>query len=292
MASAPWWWVPLITLIGTPFLGALLYFFVPLIGVAKRLGIWLSNPPWWVQNIFAALLVGGIVAVVSIKWQERISDVSATQATRLENLRFVRQLSSENNATRPFPFAHLDLQGQDLDSLDLKAANLRDANLHEAHLDFADLSAVPGTQATEVPQPTALTRADLSGANLTGAWLLGANLTAANLFTANLTGALLDEANLTGANVTVANLTHAHLTSANLTRADLSFADLSFANLRSADLHFADLSDADLTRANLTDATLVGATLTDTTLDGANLTGVRCDKDTKWPIGFSPPRCG
>jgi uncharacterized protein YjbI with pentapeptide repeats len=226
MASAPWWWVPLITVIGTPLLGALLYFFVPLIRVAKRLAIWLSNPPWWVQNIFAALLVGGIVAVVSIKWQERISDASATQATRLENLRFVRQLSSENNATRPFPFAHLDLEGQDLTSLDLKAADLREANLQDAHLDFADLGPVPLTQVTEVPEPTVQV-ADLGGANLTGA---------------NLTGA---------------NLTGAHLTGANLTR------------------------------ANLTYTTLTGADLTD-----ANLTGVHCDKDTTWPISFSPPRCG
>lgn len=44
MATAPWWWPLLITMIGTPLLGALLYLFVPLLRAAKRLGIWLSNP--------------------------------------------------------------------------------------------------------------------------------------------------------------------------------------------------------------------------------------------------------
>ena len=272
MAGAPWWWVPLITLIGTPLLGALLYFFVPLISVAKRLAIWLSNPPWWVQNIFAALLVGGIVAVVSIKWQERISDASAIQATRLENLRFVRQLSSENNANRPFPFAHLDLQGQDLTSLNLKGADLREANLQEAHLNFADLRPVPRMQTTEVPQPTGVQVTDLYGANLTGAYLLYANLT----------GAILTRANLTDTDLTSADLTHAYLTDA-----DLTHADLTGTNLTDTDLTDADLTRANLNHANLTDTTLVGATLT-----GANLTGVLCDKDTKWPIGFSPPACG
>jgi uncharacterized protein YjbI with pentapeptide repeats len=278
MASAPWWWVPLITLIGTPFLGALLYFFVPLIGVAKRLGIWLSNPPWWVQNIFAALLVGGIVAVVSIKWQERISDVSAIQATRLENLRFVRQLSSENNATRPFPFAHLDLQGQDLTSLDLKGADLHEANLQEAHLDFADLSPVPPTQPTEVPQPADLQgKTDLAGANLTGAELFDAKLTRAHLLGANLTGADLIGADLVGADLLDANLTHAEVRLANLTGANLTHAEL---------------REANLTGADLTDTTLDATNLTDANLTHANLTGVHCDEDTKWPIGFSPPRCG
>jgi uncharacterized protein (TIGR03382 family) len=117
LATAPWL-VLLLTVIGTPLLGALLFFFVPFLRVAKRLGIWLSssNPPWWVQNIFAALLVGGIVAVVSILWQESISDNQATQATRLENLRFVRQLSSQKDVTAR-PFSDLDLQGQNLRDL-------------------------------------------------------------------------------------------------------------------------------------------------------------------------------
>jgi hypothetical protein len=68
MATAPWWWVALITVIGTPLLGALLYFFVPLLRVAKRLRRWLSywlthEPYWWVSQILVALLVGGAILV-------------------------------------------------------------------------------------------------------------------------------------------------------------------------------------------------------------------------------------
>src|SRR6476660_3833813 len=61
---------------------------------SRRLKTWFNAPPWWVQNIFAALLVGAFVAVVSIQWQKSISEEQATQATRLENLRFVRDRTS------------------------------------------------------------------------------------------------------------------------------------------------------------------------------------------------------
>ena len=114
-----------------------------------------------------------------------------------------------------------------------------------------------------------------SRANLTGADLTGANLTGANLTRANLTGADLPGANLTGANLTGANLT-----GANLTRADLAWAKLARANLAWADLAWANLTGADLTRANLTGADLTGANLawanlTEADLTRANLTGAR-----------------
>ena len=170
MATAPWWWVPLITLIGTPLLGALLYFVVPLARVAKRLGISLStsNPPWWVQNIFAALLVGGIVAVASIKWQESLSEDQARQATRLENLRFVRQLSAQKDVVAR-PFSEFDLQGQNLADLDLRGAVLEGAELQHANLNSSNLSPSP-------KQPS-----DLAYANLAGAYLLLTNLSGASL---------------------------------------------------------------------------------------------------------------
>jgi len=194
MATAPWWWVPLITVIGTPLLGALLYFFVPLLRVAKRLGRWLSNPPWWVQNIFAALLVGVIVASVSILWQKRISDASATEATRLENLRFVRQLSSESKGSRPF--GGLDLQGQNLSGLDLKGADFSGADLQHAALVHSDLASTP-THVTDL-RVADLTGADLILATLTGAHLDGADLTRATLIGAYLKRAHLDGVHLKG----------------------------------------------------------------------------------------------
>jgi uncharacterized protein YjbI with pentapeptide repeats len=210
MATAPWWWVPLITVIGAPLLGALLYFSVPLLRVAKRLGIWLSasNPPWWVQNIFAALLVGGIVAAVSVLWQNSLSDAAAKQATRLENLRFVRQLSSESNVVSR-PFAALDLQSQDLSGLDLRGADLSDAKLQHAKLIFAHLSTTP-------PRFTLLVGADLTGADLSraeldNADLVDADLTGANLENAILTGATMSRADLSGADLDGADLTGAFL---------------------------------------------------------------------------------
>jgi hypothetical protein len=205
MATAPWWWVPLMTVIGAPILGALLYFLVPLLTAAKRLGIWLSDPPWWVQNIFAALLIGGFVAGVSIWWQERASDKQATQATRLENLRFVRQLSSGKDVVAR-PFSRLDLQGQGLDLLDLTGADLSGAQLTDADLTGAILA--PSTPASPTLLIWAkLTRADLTAADLTRAILWHADLEGADLEDANLTDAILADADLKGANLHGALLT-------------------------------------------------------------------------------------
>jgi uncharacterized protein YjbI with pentapeptide repeats len=117
------------------------------------------------------------------------------------------------------------------------------------------------------------TRADLTGANLTGADLTGANLTRADLTGANLTRADLTGANLTRADLTRADLTGANLTWADLTRADLNGANLTGANLTWADLTRADLTWADLTRADLTRADLTGANLTGADLTRADLTG-------------------
>jgi uncharacterized protein YjbI with pentapeptide repeats len=118
-----------------------------------------------------------------------------------------------------------------------------------------------------------LTRADLTGAYLTGANLTRADLTGAYLTRANLSGANLTRAELTGANLTRAYLTRADLSGANLTRAYLTRANLSGANLTRAELTGAYLSGANLTRAELTGAYLTGADLTGADLTGANLTG-------------------
>ena len=209
MATAPWWWAPLITLTGAPLLGALLYFLVPLLALAKRLGIWLSDPPWWVQNIFAALLVGGIVAVWSILWQERISEKQAAQATRLENLRFVRQLSSGKDVVAR-PFGGLDLEGQDLSELDLGGANLVGTQLTDAFLVGSNLASTPFKLTMLIGAK--LTRADLKGADLTGAVLANTDLEGADLNHANLTDADLTDANLRGADLRGADLTGALLT--------------------------------------------------------------------------------
>jgi hypothetical protein len=72
-------------------------------------------------------------------------------------------------------------------------------------------------------------RADLSGADLSGAYLSRADLSGAYLSRANLSGADLSRANLSGA-----DLSGAYLSRADLSGADLSGAYLSRANLSGA----------------------------------------------------------
>jgi hypothetical protein len=83
-------------------------------------------------------------------------------------------------------------------------------------------------------------RANLSGADLSGADLFGANLSGADLFGANLSGA-----NLSGADLSGANLSGAYLSGADLFGANLSRAYLSGANLSGAYLNLTKISDTE-----------------------------------------------
>jgi len=67
-----------------------------------------------------------------------------------------------------------------------------------------------------------VSRADLTGAHLTGAQLTGADLTGAQLTGADLTGAQLTGADLTGPQLTGANLIGAEVGMANLSSAFLT----------------------------------------------------------------------
>jgi hypothetical protein len=87
-------------------------------------------------------------------------------------------------------------------------------------------------------------RADLSRANLSGAYLSGADLSRANLSRAYLSGAALSRANLSRANLSGADLSGAYLSGADLSRANLSRANLNGAALSRANLSGA--KDADL----------------------------------------------
>ena len=114
-------------------------------------------------------------------------------------------------------------------------------------------------------------RANLSGANLSGADLRRANLSGADLRCADLRGANLSCADLSGANLSGANLSCAYLSGADLRCANLSGANLSCAYLSGADLSGADLRGANLRRADLRCANLSGADLSGADLSGANL---------------------
>jgi len=93
------------------------------------------------------------------------------------------------------------------------------------------------------------TRADLSGANLSGAFLSRADLRSADLHGADLTGAELFDADLSHAFLYDVKLRGALLGGANLSDAYLPLADLSGAYLPLADLSGAEVSGADLDRA-------------------------------------------
>jgi len=114
-------------------------------------------------------------------------DIAASQARhaeQLENLRFVRQLSTQPDTPRPF--AGLDLQGQNLAGLDLRGACLNFANLQDVQLLWSDLSSTPAHY-------TQIIGGRLSGADLLGAKLTKADLIGATLTGADLTGIYYDE---------------------------------------------------------------------------------------------------
>ncbi len=117
----------------------------------------------------------------------------------------------------------------------------------------------------------ALSRADLSDADLSGANLREANLSKVDLSGANLSDADLSEARLSGANLSEAYLDGANLREADLVGAHLYKAILSEANLKEAELRGADLSQVDLSQADLDGAHLIGASLRYAHLDGAHL---------------------
>jgi len=301
-ASQPWL-VLLITLIGTPLLGLLLIFFVPLLSGAKRLGRWLKNvPPWWFQQGFVALLIGSIVAGVSLWMQIKTEDDRSRQAKedenkrfnhaeliegershhaeQVENLRFVRDRSSLATPSTPPPerrFAGLDLVDQDLSGLALRGADLSNAKLQQSDMRAIDISVVPATDQLDLP-------GKITNAHLNNAILYKANLIGVNGYEADLTDADLEYAVLCAANLKGARLHGANLTGANLTASAATVTDDMW-------VYGWDIpADGYKNRAaDLTDADLSGAILTDAKLDGTILTNIFYDGSTIWPQGFNPP---
>ena len=189
---------------------AVLYLAVPPI----RRFIRKDRPVWWVGDILIAAVVAILVLVgqnylmsANSRGDEALSQDPRIQ--RLEDLRFVRDRSSE--AYQPRPFRQFNLAGQNLANLQLKGANLVQADLTGANLAGTDLSyqaatkPAQGTPAT-AGQPTFLQgvnlcHAVLTGANLSNAYLVNANLTGVDLTTTVLSGAVLNGADLSGATV-------------------------------------------------------------------------------------------
>lgn len=159
--------------------------------------------------------------------------------------------------------------------------NLSRANLTGANLTYGYFSCVNLSEANL--ENSELYKANLQSGNLENARLKKAKLTEANLHTANMIGANLIEADFSKANLQAAKLTEANLSEANLSKAILITA-----NLNNANLNKARLIEADLRSANLRNANLMGADLTKANLRrymdisnqfvdflGANLKGVK-----------------
>lgn len=150
--------------------------------------------------------------------------------------------------------------------INLSRANLSGADLTEVNLSGANLSGIDMEGAN-------LSRANLQKANLSGANLLGARLNGADLVKANLNGAHLKAANLWLANLNEANLSGANLESTKLPMANLIGVNLSRANLMLANVREAYLTHANLTQANLLGTDLFRADLRYANLSGANFEG-------------------
>ena len=223
-----------------------------------------SEPAWWVRDVVIALLIGGLLfagqVVVDNRRSEREAEMASTladEADRRENLRFVRERSSDEAVDRPF--AHMDLRDQNLAELDMSGANLRHASLVGVELGGADLSG-----------------ADLAGTTLIRANASNTNFSSADfncrpwrrehqLCNTRLTGIIAFGANFNDADLTEVNMVHAWFTAATTFRG------------------------ATLRDANLSGARLYGVDLSSTDLRGADIEGACYNSETIWPDGFDPP---
>lgn len=228
------------------------------------------------HELVVALLSGLVVAVLTVVWQSHIDNqrseresgweaTRAMEADRRENLRFVRERSSNRPTERPF--AGIDLQGQTLSGLSLSRANFASADLRGATVTSTNLSGA-------VLSGAQLQDSNMESAGLTGAFFYHADLSGAHMKEAFMTGALL-----TGANLSETDLTGAVFVDAMLREANLSGADLTGAQVTGADLRGADLSSADLT----------GKDPSDLFPGPARIENICHDGQTTWPSGFRPP---
>ncbi|TFD11712.1 pentapeptide repeat-containing protein [Cryobacterium sp. TMT4-10] len=195
----------------------------------------LASPPWLVRDVVVALVVGIAAGVISglltTEAQRDIDDqrsdreraaaeTLAGQSYRLENLRFVRDRSSDDARGRPYN--GLDLQGMELSGLSLTGADFRNANLNAAAFRDSDLrgadfaySDIGGT--------------DFFGAKLTGAAFVRTEFArkhgpALTFFAATLVHAKLME-------MKIVDVDHADLTEAMLYGSDLTEASFIDTNL-------------------------------------------------------------
>jgi uncharacterized protein YjbI with pentapeptide repeats len=187
---------------------------------------WLSkewrDPHWLLRDGVLALFVGVLLLASQLHFEHQATNraeergrVAAAHAEQQENLRFVRDRSSEIALDRPF--AGIDLRGQNLSGLKLSGADFRAARLD-------------GT--------------DLFDTDLSGAYLRGAHLRGAQMGNANLTGSQLPKADLRGADLSGARLVMAVLAGARMSGANISDATFYGANLSGTGLTLSQIRTA------------------------------------------------
>lgn len=222
-----------------------------------------QGPPWWARDV----LIGGVLSAALFGTQfwidERRStreaataEMLASQADVRENVRFVRDRSSEQIVDRPF--SNIDVRDSSLIGLKLTKADFRLAIANSTDFSDADLKG-----------------ADFSGIKARDANFNGADLTSAKFQCRAGVSKATCRTDLRWGTWFGTNLTQTNFNGVDLTRswftADTIFDGTSFVG------------------ADLTESQLFDVDLSTTRLDNANLAGVCYSESTKWPPGFTPP---
>lgn len=162
------------------------------------------------QRVSEGIVIGLIVGVITFLFTACFELQRANNDQRIENLRFVRERSSDD-PNLPRPFRGLDLERQNLSGLRLPGAQLVNANLNDADLKYAFLPA--------------------------------AGFNAAHLEGADLSDTTLHETKFIAAHLKSAKIVHAYAISASFKGSDLSGTDFSRSSLQGAD--FTDVKNLD-----------------------------------------------
>lgn len=149
------------------------------------------------HDLLVGLFSGLAVAFLSVLVQVQFDDVRSDREARQENLRYVRDRSSDQLLDRPFQ--GIDLRGANLNGLKLEKADLGAATLVEASANQANLKSAGLSKAKL--RNSLLVKTDFSDAILVGADVSHAKLIAANLQRAHLQLVDFDGAELVLANV-------------------------------------------------------------------------------------------
>lgn len=168
--------------------------------------------PSWMREVVVGLISGAVVAAGATLATASLDDRRSVREDKRENLRFVRERSSEKAEPRPFnhfDLARQNLSGLHLDGADFLGANLRESVLFQAHLKGAQLAATDLYRANI--RLADLTKADLSSSNLQGAQMMGAKMVGAKLRYADLRSSDLSGVDLSGADLVLARLDGATL---------------------------------------------------------------------------------